>query len=361
MGIKKNEKTWFSLFHVICWGVIFFAQIMLGSQHQHLTKVMYLLKAVTPAALCATFYVNYLWLVPSIFMKKRWKKSFLIANAIIIVVMAIAIEHSTDLIQNMGLSKGGYSVYPCRESCYKFSIAIIVKNAIPLVVSASIALMIHFSLRWHKAEQARQVAEMEKTDAELKTLRTNIHPHFLLNTLNNIYALIAFDQTKAQNAVSSLSTLLRQMLYNSQEKYISFKDEVDFLKSYIDLMRIRLQSNVDLQTSIKIPDCSGAKVAPHIFISLIENAFKHGISSTQPSFIKIDLHADDNTIVCDIVNSYFPKNEDDHSAHGIGLDQVKKLLEQSYPSHYEWTKGINKKNNTYQSKIVIHDPQMCYH
>ena len=111
-----------------------------------------------------------------------------------------------------------------------------------------------------------------------KNLRNQLNPHFLLNTLNNIYALIAFDSDKAQQAVQELSKLLRYVLYDNQQTYVPLCKEVDFIRNYIELMRIRLSANVQMITKFDIQPDSQTLIAPLIFISLIENAFKHGIS-----------------------------------------------------------------------------------
>ena len=128
-----------------------------------------------------------------------------------------------------------------------------------------------------------------------------------MNTLNNIYALIAFDSDKAQQAVQELSKLLRYVLYDNQQTYVPLCKEVDFIRNYIELMRIRLSANVQMSTQFDIhPNCQ-TLIAPLIFISLIENAFKHGISPTEASFIHIHISENDQEVICEIRNSNFPK------------------------------------------------------
>lgn len=193
---------------------------------------------------------------------------------------------------------------------------------------------------------------MERSAAELKNLRNQINPHFLLNTLNNIYALIAFDTTRAQQAVQELGGLLRYVLYDNQQRMVSLRKEMEFLKTYIELMRIRLQQNVRIETHINIPQHTDPQVAPLIFISLVENAFKHGVSPSRPSFILLSLQVDDNgSIHFKVCNSNFPKNQNDKAGSGIGLQQVKRRLELDYPGRYQWDREIDEKNNTYTSTI----------
>ncbi len=123
-------------------------------------------------------------------------------------------------------------------------------------------------------EAARKEAERNRAEAELKNLRNQLNPHFLLNTLNNIYALIAFDSDKAQQAVQELSKLLRYVLYDNQQTTFLSVKRSDFIRNYIELMRIRLSANVQMITKFDIQPDSQTLIAPLIFISLIENAFQ---------------------------------------------------------------------------------------
>ena len=223
------------------------------------------------------------------------------------------------------------------------------------VVGLSTALRI--SMRWQYTEERLIKAEREKTEAELKNLKNQLNPHFLLNTLNNIYALIVFDHNKAQEAVQELSKMLRHVLYDNQSALVSLEKELDFINNYISLMRIRLPKTVKVSVKLNAGN-KPLHIAPLIFISLIENAFKHGISPTEDSFINISIQGHpEGKIYCEITNSYFPKNETDKSGSGIGLAQVHRRLELSYPNSYEWTKGISADGKTYTSCITIQTPE----
>jgi sensor histidine kinase YesM len=221
-----------------------------------------------------------------------------------------------------------------------------------LAVSAAVATGIVLALRWQHNEEARLAAEAAKTEAELKNLRSQINPHFLLNTLNNIYALTAIDQTRAQEAIQQLSRLLRHMLYENQEAQVDLQDEIQFLENYVSLMKIRLSQDVDVKLTKQVSDAH-LKVAPLLFISLVENAFKHGISPTNPSFVHISILEDGHILRVTIENSYYPKNEQDRSGHGIGLNQVQQRLDLAYSGRYDWQKGISEDGNTYTSQITI--------
>ena len=127
--------------------------------------------------------------------------------------------------------------------------------------------------------------------------------------MNNIYSLIAFSPEKAQEAVHDLSRLLRYVLYESSQPFVPLEKDFDFLRNYVELMRIRLPKHVELKTNI-VASSPGTLIAPLLFISLVENAFKHGVSNNKPSFIHLDIHQEGAEVVCTIVNSYFPKSPD---------------------------------------------------
>ena len=207
--------------------------------------------------------------------------------------------------------------------------------------------------RWQHLEEARKEAEAARAEAELSNLRNQLNPHFLLNTLNNIYALIAFDQEKAQMAVGELSKLLRHVLYENQQDYVPLCKEADFMRNYIELMKIRVTDNVKIEANINVQPNDSTPVAPLIFISLIENAFKHGLSPQGKGEIKIDLNQVDGDITCEIHNTCYPKRENDKSGSGIGLEQVSRRLELMYPDRYTWERGKTEDGSQYYSRITI--------
>ena len=146
--------------------------------------------------------------------------------------------------------------------------------------------------------------------------------------------------------------MLRHILYDNQEKEVQMKDEVNFLQNYVNLMKIRQPGSVDItfDTQHVYPQ---AKIVPLLLIPLIENAFKHGVSPTQPSFIHIRLEADKNSIDFLIENSNHPKLANDQSGHGIGLAQVQRRLDLAYAGHYRWSHGLKDDGAVYFSHITI--------
>ena len=183
----------------------------------------------------------------------------------------------------------------------------------------------------------------------------------MLNTLNNIYALIQFDKEKAQKAVISLSKVLGYILYTRKDNTINLMEDMELIQHFIDLMKIRLTDNVKVDVKIDIPTPCNIRVAPFIFVPLIENAFKYGISPTAASFINISVTADEQQITFCVSNSYDTGGIGHQSSHGVGTEQVSKRLQLLYPGKYQWEKGFNNNKDIYTSKIIIYDTHMCHH
>ena len=218
---------------------------------------------------------------------------------------------------------------------------------------AGLSVAMKMTSYWVQVDNEKKELEKAKSLAELKNLKNQISPHFLLNTLNNIYALIQFNPDKAKDAVLDLSKMLRYILYDNNRAFVPLAQEVNFINNYLQLMSIRLAQNVELKTELRIKENSTTQIAPLIYISLMENAFKHGISGREPSFINIALIEKENGVVeFYSQNSYFPKNASDKSGSGIGLELIKKRLDLIYPDGYEWTTEISKE--IYCTKLIIY-------
>ena len=313
-----------------------------------MTLPRYLATCMTPLLMMVIFYANYLWLTPRFFVAGKHRFFFFI-NLLLIVLLGIGLHYWTIFFHQLFPSAVHQRI---NAPMAIEEVFFILRDSVTLGIFAAVGTAIVLAQRWEHNEKARHEAEAARTEAELKTLRNQINPHFLLNTLNNIYALTAFDTPKAQEAIQELSRLLRHLLYYNDQPTVALKDEVDFLQNYISLMKIRLPESVEVDANFKVVNPQ-QQVAPMIFISLIENAFKHGVSPTEPSFIHIRVEATEDEIVCDIQNSNHPKTASDHSGHGIGLKQVQRRLDLAYPDHYEWQQGTADDSKTYQSKITI--------
>ena len=316
---------------------------------------------IVPLSMMVVAYVNYFVFAPKLL--KGDEREFWIYNVILILFLSIA-QH--EWLYYTGTERYIISfsyqlLLQSEEENINPHLFFITRNIFNLSICAGAATSVLMAQRWSKAEEEKREAETAMTKAELINLRQQVNPHFLLNTMNNIYALTAFDTEKAQKAIIDLSKMLRHILYDYQQPYVSLKEEVEFLNNYIELMMIRLPDNVDIKRECNLPEPCNIQVAPMIFISLLENAFKHGISPSHKNFIHILLDANDERIVFAIENSHHPKTKEERSGHGIGLKQVERRLELAYPGKYQWKKKYDSKMNIYSSKIIIYDTKLYNH
>ena len=339
-----NKRQTTLLTHVTSWAALLFLPLMFVSQREGLNMRHLLMSTGVTLSFICVYYANFLWITPKYYAKNEWIY-LLLSNIVIILLVAVGLHYWMSFC---------HSLYPDTKFHHGsgISITFILRDMFNLGVVAVVGTSMQLASQWRKNEEARREAEAARTEAELKTLRNQINPHFLLNTLNNIYALTSFDTEKAQQAIQQLSKLLRHLLYNNELSTVPLEEEVNFLENYINLMRIRLSKSVDVSFQRSIANYQ-QPIAPMIFISLIENAFKHGISPTEHSFIHIRITADEHQICCEIENSNHPKSEKDHSGHGIGLQQVERRLDLSYKDHYVWERGVSSDGSTYHSRIQI--------
>ncbi|MCX6268320.1 MAG: histidine kinase [Bacteroidetes bacterium] len=187
-------------------------------------------------------------------------------------------------------------------------------------------------LRWISVENEKVKLEKENVSNQLALLKTQVSPHFFMNTLNNIHALVDVNTEEAKEAIIKLSKLMRYLLYETENEQTTLNKEVEFLESYINLMKLRFSEKVRITFTRpgSIPDTS---IPPFLFVSFIENAFKHGISYTNESFITIDLILGKKRLLFEVKNS---KTEKSHMSEfsGLGIENTRKRLTLIYGDTY---------------------------
>ena len=223
-------------------------------------------------------------------------------------------------------------------------LSFIIVSLLVNLMAIGIALSIRYVMRQNERKQ-------KMAEAELAWLKNQINPHFLFNTLNNISSLTQIDADEAQDAVMQLSDLLRYAMYETNKPRVAIAGEVEFMRNYIELMKLRCNemTSVNAQFSVSNPQ---AEIAPLLFISLIENAFKHGMNSNAPATIDIRLEQTEEamTFTCDNTNN--PKPTKDRSGSGIGLENTRRRLELMYHGNYTWEQTVTPEN-IYHTKISI--------
>lgn len=332
--------------HIVSWLLIFGFPLVFVDRVNGINWHQFLRHSCVSVSYFLIFYANYLWLVPRFLFSDNTKK-YIVGNFILVLAASVSLHLFLESLNTSPPPEEFLRRLPPRWLFYA-------RDFVLMIFVAGLGAAIRTSLRWRQAEEMLIEAERQKTEAELKNLKNQLNPHFLLNTLNNIYALIAFNSDKAQSAVQELSKLLRHVLYENQQNFVPLEKEFDFIRNYVALMRIRLSQQVKVDLKLETDPGNALLIAPLIFISLIENAFKHGISPTAPCFISITITGNaDGTVRCEIQNSNHPKNGQDKSGSGIGLEQVSKRLELIYPGRYQWQKGASGDGQVYSSVLTI--------
>ena len=358
MKNRSNALLW--MIHILSWTYIFLSPLFFTPQNLPVDWRHIMSREFFSLALLLTFYLNYFLLVPKYFLCTRYRIFFLYNILLIIGLSGLYEVMHTFMVfkfmaQTLGVTSDTQALLPVHRPPHSpgFKFFFFFRNVINLTFALGCALTVRLSARWYAAEMARSKAELERAEAELQSLKSQISPHFLLNTLNNIYALTAIDSVKAQAALLELSKMLRYQLYEEFGSRVSVEREVEFLQNYVALMRLRLNQNVEVTTDFHLVPHKEMNVAPHIFISLVENAFKHGVSTTAPSHVHLRLDCDGQRLNFDCRNSYFPQRTPLSTSGGIGLRLVKSRLELSYPNTHTWEHGIDIDRKEYFSRITL--------
>ena len=284
------------------------------------------------------FYFNYLFLLPQYLSKRRyWGFIF---NILIILVLSTFIKYGLAyLFKETILLRAGQQITFSRYFLGAFLTG---------VFFAFLSTAFKFSVDWFLNEKVRKNLENEKLIAELAFLKSQINPHFLFNSLNNIYSLTYQKSDKASEAVMKLSEIMRYMLQESNEPTVKLSREIRYLENYIELQKLRFKSKAYIDFIIT-GDIAEQSIAPLILIAFVENAFKHGDVSDASSPIRIRIEIANNILQFELWNKKSGQNKDETS--GIGLNNVRRRLELLYTQRY--TLSINEQQLTYYCKLSL--------
>ncbi|MEA5138315.1 sensor histidine kinase [Arcicella rigui] len=326
--MSRTEKTFFEMFNPL--GIRVF--------------VLYFL-------LLVYFYVNYFVLIPFLFFKRQYFSFAGIQIFIFLLIIILPNAFLHDLPRGKEsfigplpppsekmLHGNGFPPPPTEGG------DILTQEAFFFLLMLSFSLMLRISNRWKQTEK-------EKLNAELSYLKAQINPHFLFNTLNSIYALAIEKSDKTPEAVVKLSGMMRYVLSESSNEYVSLEKEISYIRSYIDLQSIRFEDTINLSFSIS-GTTFGKKIAPLILIPFIENAFKHGINAEEDSVIKIDISIVENMLKLYVFNNKVSIHLSEESKSGVGILNTSNRLQLLYAGAYELV--INDEEKYYEAHLTIH-------
>jgi two-component system, LytTR family, sensor kinase len=336
--------------HIGVWIILFILPQILVSADTFPDLKTYLGIFLRTLIFAIIFYVNYLWLIPKFLNRSKGLlyifSLFAMINLLyLMMVLSFHLMPETTNaevpsanLQNMVPQEGDADFGSSRRMLgYGYFVT--------AVIMSGFAIGLKYSEVMRQNERERKEMEEEMLNSELALLKNQISPHFFFNTLNNIYSLIGINADDARESVLNLSKLMRYLLYESEHGNTMLSREIDFMKNYIDLMKLRLSNKITLNVTLP-EDFKDIEIPPLLFIPFIENAFKHGTSFQGNSIITISMEIKVNSIVFKTQNSINKSNESGPVADsGIGLDNVRKRLNLLFPKDHELV--IEEKDQLY--------------
>jgi sensor histidine kinase YesM len=346
--ISKNGETtgraMFVVINVLVWVIILCFPFLVATRDGSLVRLdRYVIYSWIPLMFMLVFYFNYYFLVDKlIFEKRRWWL-FGLSNFVMIVVVATC----SHILQEFYLTR----VVDAAEPAERIALATyIIRDGLVLMLVISLSVALKMVTAWRQQERERTRLEAEKRDAELAGLRSQLNPHFLFNTLNSIYALTLSDTERAREAIHALSRILRYTLYTADDR-VPLGREMDFVRNYVALMRLRTGSGMTVEVDLPDDD-GGLSIAPLMFMTLIENAFKHGLAgSSEPSSVRIAVAVERGGLTMTVTNSDFPKTDTDRSGSGIGIGNLRRRLALLYPGTHSLT--LERAGGVHTARLTI--------
>lgn len=325
--------------HSIIWAIILLLFMYMGTNGKivYRTIVVFVYFGLTNIAL---FYLNYLFILPAFLDKKKYMWC---ANAMLLSVVVFAFI-------KCGLAYYFYDIVIIRDNGkhvmdfwdYYFSAAFVSCFFIFL------STVLKFMQDWFNNEKVRSKLENEKLIAELAFLKSQINPHFLFNSLNNIYSLAYQKAEKTPEAILKLSEIMRYMLYDSNVDKVPLSDEIRYLENYIELQKLRFKDKTYVKFEIN-GNPEGHIITPLILISFVENAFKHGITTDNNYPITIIFNISPDKLFFQVTNKKSSLNKDETG--GIGLKNVQRRLDLIYKDQYRL--NIQDKNELYNCELYL--------
>lgn len=312
--------------HAVVWVLLFVVpyvstdQIFSAMEQSSDTKYL-LLCLATSSVLVVVFYINHFLLIPRYFVnRKYWLYFLLLFLAIVGVFLLSGITFFVSEF-NPGLLP---KTSPAIEKIFP---AIIV-NALLLWLLAIVS-----SILWTVYNRLRQT-ESERLSAQIASLKSQINPHFLFNTLNSIYATAIDTSPQTADMIDKLSEMMRYTMKDTQKDFVLLEDELNYISNFIELQKMRLDKSVKLEFRSLEEDIPCLQIAPMLLIPFIENAFKYGVNSEQKSHIKIEIKMERNDFQLSVMNRKVSVQRELSESSGLGIENTKHRLNLIYPSKH---------------------------
>jgi sensor histidine kinase YesM len=329
--------------HAAFWGLSYYILVHVFASSSEIQSTDYIYTGVFLITIATGVYINLLLLIPFFLNQGKY---FLYGSLLVTDLLAATFFNQLAFSRIIDFFLPGYYFI----SYFSF-IDILKFMAAFIGITSLFKLSKGYFLLLEARGELIQL-QKERTDAELQALRAQINPHFLFNSLNSIYALVLKHSEKAPETILKLSDLLRYILYETGKERVDLSDELDHMQDYISLQKIR--SGADAKIEVKITGKpKNRKIAPLLFLPLIENSFKHGIKGdTGPAFVMMEWNIDESSVRF-VVENNMGHAEDIHSEnhHGIGLENLKKRLAMAYPGNHRFE--ISESENRFKADLLI--------
>lgn len=292
----------------------------------------------------AIFYIHYFFINPLLIGAGRYGRA--LRYIIIVLAVSIAVKYGTALFfEDILLHRRGEGGQYQEMPAWLYSIFALISGLFFMLLSTAVYVISNN----FRAREDRKSLETEKLNAELAFLRSQINPHFLFNSLNNIYSLAYQKSDKTPEAILKLSEIMRYMLYESNEDLVMLEEEINYLENYIELQKLRFKEQVyvDLQERIEEKD---HRIMPLLLISFLENAFKHGVSTDVDKPIRIAINVENGRLHFRTENVKSQTHKD--QTKGVGLANLKRRLQLGYPGRH--TINVVETEDYYSSELFIY-------
>ncbi len=326
--IQKNRLAR----HLLFWLVIFLIYIpagRVGLEHDPLKSIIILNLCIQVPQVLAAYFLSY-FLVPKLVLKKRY------VHAVIWFIVSVYVFSALGRILTVHVGEEMVRARPFEQESFREILSDVYKlfaHYFPVIYSVSFQfLFVKFFLDYKKTKDEQLLLSKEKAEAELKTLKAQLNPHFLFNTLNNLYSLSLDNSPKTPLAISKLSDMLDHVLYKCDKQLVPLSSEIELLKNYIELEKLRYDERLIVNFKTKIE--KDIEIPPLILLSLLENAFKHGAGEDRGSpEISVSIDQKDKLFVFEISNTV-AKDYVSNSKAAIGLINIRKQLDLIYNTNY---------------------------
>lgn len=335
----RKRKT--LLFHIGFWAVyfsFFFYQMSFRMGREKSIKEAFVEASLHVLFVIIIAYVNYSFLFPK-YMRDKKLLPYILS---FVFFFALDIGIYTQIKKAESVGTRAYEMFS--------SNIFLIHHSVTVLFIVVFITMLRFVEEWFGMETRKKELENENLNSELRFLKEQINPHFLFNTLNSLYYLATINSPNTPEVIMKLSQMMRYMLYDSNRSKVPLTQEIEYMKNYIELEKMRIENEVPINLSIE-GNVAEYNIVPLVLNTFLENAFKHGLNNhTTDGFINISIKVGGGKLFFVVENSK-PVNPDRKEKSGIGLPNVERRLDLSYPEKYNLE--VNETETAYKVNLTM--------